>query len=356
MWSNVNYPSAAEPIKSWTDDALSVVPLCPQFEGQAMELFDSDQVALVVAGMESSALAKRLCAEMNAWVSFQSYLLLAHKYKLERHPHLSLDYFEELFHRASRVIKVGELSHARVVEMWNYYGFPDMPEEKRNWIECSNECFPSPIFEDKAKELFGDELADLVVPNSQFPGRVKEICDELSALVLFESWLEGHFEHDLEKHETLGRSHFTALFTEAADLLQTEMGPSDDKVMELWNSYDASSNDNDPKHWRDQIVHSKSGLSLQAFVGLHWGEKACHAFFSKSKDTLELQSLYAEVRVWIEFREHMLKAHGYILEDHDEIGFEKLTEWVGRIVKIQTKPLHRDRSPARRTNLSLNLK
>jgi hypothetical protein len=131
MWSNVNYPSAVKPIKSWTDDALSVVPLCPQFEGQAMELFGSDQVAIVVAGMESSALAKKLCAELNAWVGLRAYLLLTHKYKLERHPELGLGYFEELFHRASRVIKVGELSHARVVEMWNNYGLPDMPEEQR---------------------------------------------------------------------------------------------------------------------------------------------------------------------------------------------------------------------------------
>jgi hypothetical protein len=355
MWSNVNYPNTTEPIKSWTDDALSVVPLCPQFEGQAMELFDSDQVTIVVAGMESSALAKKLCAELNAWVGLRAYLLSAYKYKLERHPELGLGYFEELFHRASRVIKVGELSHARVVEMWNNYGLPDMPEEQRTWIECSNECFPSPIFEDKARELFGDELTDLVVSNFQLPGRVKGICDELSALVLFESWLEEHFEYDLEKHGTLGRYHFTTLFTEAADLLQTKAGPSNEKVMQLWNSYAASSND--PKHWREQIVHSKSGLSLQAFVGLHWGEKARHAFFSKSKDTLELQSLYAEVRLWMEFREHVLKTHGYILEDHDGIGFEKLTEWVGRIVKIQTKPLHRrDRSPARRSKLSLNLK
>jgi hypothetical protein len=354
MWANTNYP--VEPAKSWIADALDANSSNANFEELACELFDADEVAAVIRGRHCTELAKQLCAELIAWVDFKFHLRTIHRYQLEQHSELGSDYFEELFLRASRVVKIGEVTSARVVEMWNCYGLPDMPEETRPWVEAVNDAMPSPIFEDKATEIYGEEAVKLVSANFQLPGRVKEICAELIALTLFESWLEDHFEYDLATHETLGLAHFKKLFEEAVQLLQANTKPSAAEVMTLWNLHQPTLA-MDPNAWRERIVHTGSLVSLQALVYLSWGSKGGRAFFIKPRDTLELQGLYNEVRMWIDFKQNLLDTRGYSLDEHPEIGFDKFKQWLARIVQVQLnrKPPHRrDGSPKRAIVITLD--
>jgi hypothetical protein len=337
-WNNSSYPESLHEPGQDND-----------FKDLACELFSEDEVAEVIAGRNTTDLSQRVCDDMAAWIRFRKWLREVNKYPLEKHSTLGLGFFEELFHRASRLIKVGKLTSERVVEMWNCYGLPDIPDEKRSWIECTNEVLPSAIFEDKAAEVYSAEEVQLVVNNFRLPGRVTEISKELIALTLFESWLEEHFEYDLSQHETLGLKHFDALFKEALDLLQKKPKLSDKEIMVMWNLHQPTLSA-DPSTWREREIF-KDGFSLQRLLFIEFGSKKYQLFFTKPPATLELQSLYGEVRTWIDFRQHLLDAHGTDLTEHPEIGLKRVSEWIHRIMKIQmAKPCHcRDRSPTRRT-------
>ncbi len=337
-WNNSSYPESLHERGQDND-----------FKDLACELFSEAEVAEVIAGRNTTDLSQRVCDDMAAWIRFRKWLREVNKYPLEKHSTLGLGFFEELFHRASRLIKVGQLTPERVVEMWNCYGLPDLPDETRGWVQVVNENMPSPIFEDKAAEMYTADEVKLVVENFLLPGRVKEICAELIALTMFESWMEEHFEYDLSQHETLGLAHFGKLFKEALDLLQKKPKLSDKEIMVMCNLHQPTL-PADPGAWREREIF-KGGFSLQKLLSIDFGLKKYQLFFTKPPATLELQSLYGEVRTWIDFRQHLLDTHGTDLTNHPEIGLQKVSEWIHRIMKIQmAKPCRcRDRSPTRRT-------